>query len=339
MEFLSNLKWSNVLKGAVVALIAIVLIALGFSIITSTFKQSHSVQFAPSGIGMGAYDSGYDYDESADYKLSTRNVVGEAEPVPPGEPSPVVGDDAEDFEVTEYSASIETRQLEQDCDAIAGLKVHDYVVFENANEYDRGCSYSFKVKSDNVDEILAVVMGLNPRDFNENTFTIKQTIEDFTSEEEILLKKLETIDDTLEQATASYDELTELATRVQDVESLATIINSKINIIERLTQERINISARLENLQRAKAAQLDRLEYTYFYVSIYENRFVDWKQIKDSWKSAVQDFVWDINSIIRGISLDLVSGLLRTAQIALYLFILLVVVKYGWKAAKWMWRK
>ena len=50
-----------------------------------------------------------------DYALSPRNIS----PIPPMDGT--TGSDAEEFEVTSYSATVETRQLEQDCAVISGL--------------------------------------------------------------------------------------------------------------------------------------------------------------------------------------------------------------------------
>jgi len=120
---------------------------------------------------------------------------------------------------------------------------------------------------------------------------------------------------------------------------LAKIIDSKIGIIERLTQERININAQLERLERSKAEQLDRLDYTYFNVYVLENKFIDGDNLKDSWKIAVKSFIRDVNGVIQDITINLVSLLFLILQYIIYLFIILIVVKYGWRLAKYIWRK
>jgi len=108
--------------------------------------------------------------------LSIRNVASPS--VPPANNTITTGDNAEDFEVTDYSANIETRHLEDTCKQISGLKSRTDVIFENANEYDKGCSYNFKVKHSSVAEILAVIKSLDPKELNENTYTIKRLVDD-----------------------------------------------------------------------------------------------------------------------------------------------------------------
>jgi len=111
-------------------------------------------------------------------------TYGITSPIPPY-PGGSIGDNAEEFEVTEYFATIETRTLGRICQTVSGLKTKDYVIFENSSEYDKGCSYTYKVRHENVGEILGVLESLNPKELNENTYTIQKILEDFTSQEEI----------------------------------------------------------------------------------------------------------------------------------------------------------
>ena len=213
------------------------------------------------------------------------------------------------------------------------------MIFENSNEYDSGCNYYFKVEKEKVAEILSFVEDLNPRDLSENTHTIKKRIEDFTSQQEILERKQVTINETLESAIFAYDEITEIARQSRNADALASIIDSKVKIIERLTNERLNVSTQLDQLLRAKAEQLDRLEYTYFRVDVVENKFIDGQEIKDSWKWAVKDFFREINTIFQGITFGLISLVFIVLQYVAYFFILLLVAKYGWIVTKSIWKK
>jgi len=249
------------------------------------------------------------------------------------------GDDSEEFEVTQYSANIETRRLEETCGKISSLKSRDDVIFENSYEYEKSCNYIFKVKKDSVEGVLVVINDLDPKELNENTYTIKRLVDDYTSEVEILEKKMQSIEETLAGAVKAYDDVTQLATKTQDVESLAKIIDSKINIIEKLTQARINTGAELERLERAKSQQLDQLDYTYFNVYILENKFIDGQNLKDSWKAAVKSFVNDVNKVFQDITVNLVVVLLLILQYAIYLFIILIVAKYAWRLAKGIWAR
>jgi len=336
-----NLKPTNVLKLAGLAIVVIAVLAVAIKFITySVSPLVSSLSGNTNMVSQKMYDSyegaaemAYDSNSAS---LSARNVAPE---IMPTTSNNTPGNDAEEYEIKNYNANIETRNLEDTCNSIAGLKVRDDVIFENASKYEKSCSYTFKVKTDKVTEILDIIKTLDPKELNENIFTIKNVINDYTNEVEILEKKLASIESTLNNAVKAYDEITDVATRTQDANALAKIIDSKIQIIEKLTQEKINITTNLDRLARSKAEQLDRLEYTYFNVYIQENKFVDGENLKDSWKQAVKDFVYDTNKVIQDISINLVLVVLIILQYIVYFFIALFVAKYVWKFAKFVWKK
>lgn len=354
MEFpkISNLKTKDIFKviGAVLAVIIVVVFA--FRLIGSLFNfssfgiKSSLIQTAPAG-----FDSKFDISEeyaknTASYdgdsglaELSLRNVTGSDSSMVLIDNFGAIGDNAEEFEITEYNATIETRNLEKTCVEIAGLKLREDVIFERANEYEKSCHYVFKVKHGSVEAILSIIEALDPKELNENTYTIKNLVDDYTGEIEILENKMASIEKTLKSAVQAYDDITAIATRTENAESLAKIIDSKIGIIERLTQQKININAQLERLSRSKAEQLDRLEYTYFSAYVLENKFIDGQNLKDSWKTAIKSFIRDINEFAQDITVNLVLTLFLILQYIIYLFIVLIIAKYGWKFIKYFWKK
>ncbi len=249
------------------------------------------------------------------------------------------GNQAENFEVTQYNATIETRQFDKACAAIGGLKSREDVIFENASEYADGCNYTFKVNKDKTNEILALLKGMKPKELSGNTYTIQGQVSDYTGEIDILEKKLAAIDDTLGKAVSAYDQVAQVATGAKDVESLAKVIDSKINTIERLTQERIDINSQLDQIQRSKDQQVDRLNYTYFYVGVSNGGFVDWRNLKDSWNAAVKESVNKINQTIQNISINLIGFLFTLLQYAAYALVPLFLAKYGWRLTKHIWQK
>ncbi len=344
MQFLKDVDFKkplNLFKAAVVGLFGVVALVFVFSLINSsvrpflaTSKGEGVSSVAPSfygGVSMGevAMDSQKGMPIA---DLSYRNIA----PMPS---QTTIGNTAEDFEVTDYSAVIETRDKAEVCSQIANLKSLKHVIFENAQESDRNCNYTFKVEHARAGEILAVIKDLDPRDLSENTRTIKNQIDDFTSQTEILEKKRASIDETLKNALTAYDQITALAVKTQDASSLAKIIDSKVQLIERMTQERININQQLDYLTRAKTEQMDRLEYTYFNVSVYENKYLDGKNIKDSWQAAVKNFVFTVNKAIQDASINLIGLLFVLIPYFIYALIVLVAAKYGWRLITYIWKK
>ncbi len=330
-----NLSAGKIAKGFGIAFLGLMLLIFSFGAINTVLDSiSGNPQYISSGTGLGSrnfIESSF-MKSNSDSTLSMKNIVRDDGGFIPGM-------DAEDFELTEYRATIETRNLDKSCETILSLKEKDYVIFESSNDTDNSCNFRFKVKKDNVEEVLDVVRSLNPRDLNENIQSIKRQIDDFISEEEILKRKLETIDDTLSGAIVSYDEISKLATQTRDASSLATVIDSKIKILERLSQDKINTSAQLERISRMKAEQLDRLEYTYFYVNIYENKYIDVDQLRNSWKNSIKKFVVEMNGVAQDMSIGLVTLIAFTFQYLIYLLIIVLVAKFVWASIKRLWKK
>ncbi len=341
MEFLNkyDLTPKKILTIAGLALVGIIVVAFAVKLIGSSFgpilRKSQNETISALGLAGYSADSAKSMAVAggAMPELSARNIA----PMPPIDNGGTTGDTAERFEVTSYNSTVETRNLDKTCAAIAGLKPKDYVIFENANEYDHGCNYTFKVERDHAPEILAVVNGLNPKELVENTHTIKKQVDDYTSEIDILLKKKETIEDTLDNAISDYDEISKLATQTRDAETLAKIIDSKIRIIESLTNQRISVADQLDRLARAKADELDKVDYTYFYINIYENKFIDFENLADSWKAAIKKFVLDTNNIIQELSVGLITVIFMIVQYAIYLLLIILAAKYGWRLVKRIW--
>jgi len=358
MDFFKKFDTSpkNVLKMAAILCGGIFLIALIVSVGKSMFNSfgsdgmRFSVARSPGVVTTGnvMYDSGgfggqdiYTTKEVSSYSmgdaatLSIRNISPSTPPVYGG----TVGNMAEAFEVTDYTATVETRNIEETCKTVLDLKALSYVIFENSNESDVNCSYRFKVEKNRVAEILATIKSLDPKDLYENSYTIKQQVDDFTSQIEILETKKASIDETLRSAVAAYNEIARLAKDNQDVTSLTKIINSKLEMIERLTSESISINARLEQLSRSKSDQLDRVDYTYFSVNVYENKFIDFGSLGDSWKQALQDFFRTINKALQDATINVIAFVFLLVPYLMYLLIILVVVKYVWRIGKRIWKK
>ena len=306
-----------------------------FNLAPSSSKDSFSMQ-------SGNYDmSGPEgvvvskgYAPSATLQLSERNML-----MPGFDDGYAIGADAEDFEITEYNANIKTSRLEKVCGELEALKIKDYVIFENTDKNDKYCGYRFKVEKDKSAEILQIIADLKPENLYTNTSSIQKQIADFTSEEEILTKRLEQIELTLTEAQNAYNTVTQLAMRTSDVETLAKVINDKIVLIEKLTTERLNTKNNLDRLSQAKAKQLDKLNYTFFSVSVTENLIVDFKAIQDSWERELKNFANEFNILLQGITLKLMSFAMKLIQIAIYLILALFLAKYGWRFIKFVWNK
>ncbi|MDH5596931.1 MAG: hypothetical protein OEY44_02405 [Candidatus Peregrinibacteria bacterium] len=345
MSLFKHFDWSakSIAKVAGLALLGVAAIAVAVALISFSFRTIFSIgEVSYRSSTQGMMDGGYAYDMAMEEAAYGGNAVayGTKMMAPSIAPTPDFssGTDAENYEVKSYYASVETRKLDETCKSIGDLKAKDYVIFEDSNKNDDSCYYRFKVEKDKADEVVKLLEDMNPKTFDANIQSIKRNVEGIEDELEILKKQLTSIEETLENAQSAYDEISTLATRQQDAETLAKIIDSKLNLIERLTNQRLQTKNQIDRYNEVRADQLDRLNYTFFNVNIYENLLLDWKQIKDSWKYETQALVRNINSVFQAITLNLVTYLVRFAQVVLYLFISVFLLKFVWVGAKKIWK-
>ncbi|TSC62317.1 MAG: Uncharacterized protein G01um101448_285 [Parcubacteria group bacterium Gr01-1014_48] len=357
MEFIKNLHLESVSMPKKIALLAVLILIV--AVVLSVIKMVLSNTFGISQGGFGSsivpsfsydayredYDRSYGVAEGAPNYNATKSLgssfVPSAMPLPPIPPYPqdvTPGNDAEDFEITSYDALIQANgESSDECASILALKSREDIVFENSTESKTGCSYTFKVENATASEVLAIIKSLNPKSLDENTYTIKRTITGLMSEIDILTKKLASIEATLEQALNAYDEISRIATADKDAESLAKIIDSKVNLIERLSVERINIQNQITTIQRSYSDQLDHLNYTVFTVSVFEQKVVDFEQIGDSWIAELRTFFAGLNTTLQQMTIGILSFLINFAYYALIFVIMLYVAKYGWRMTKTFW--
>lgn len=344
MEFFKNFDFKNVpvLKIIGIVLLVIVLGAVVVSLVGAGLNSARGKPYNGDNYGVGGgYAEPSGVPEFAGKRVYDGAYTDELYPIPPPTTGQqyVPGTDAESFEITEYTAYIKTARLEKVCGNVEALKARKEVIFQDSRRFNHGCSYVFKVANDKAGEIRKEIEALKPETFQESVETIKPQLDDQLTQEQILNRKLVSIEETLVMAQKAYDEVGRLATRAQNVDSLAKIIDSKLNLIRQLTQERIAIREQLDRIAKAKSDLLDRLNYTVFHVNIDEVVIVDLKVLKDSWMNELRNTVFTINMIIQDVSTGLVTYLLRIIQIAVYLVIALLVIKYGWRSGKYLWLK
>ncbi len=307
-------------KFAIKTVLALVIIFVVFSII------KNQAPLARDGVMMGqdAYISDMvtrDYAEGASKEMAIDPIM----PVPT--PIAAPGTDAESYEVQDYFVSIETGNGERDCTTLMTLKGREDVIFESVNESLYGCNVSFKVKKDAVDSVLSFLEELDPREVNENTYTIKREVSQLETQMDILKTKLESLDAALKDAMTSFAEVEAAARRSGDVASLAQVTESKINAIERINASRLEVTTEIDRLERAKTETLDRMEYVYFGVNVYENEWVRGSDIKDSWVASVQQLIRDLNGFLQDLTVGFVQFALMGVKYTLYASVLYIIAR------------
>lgn len=338
MDF-KSFDWSFKSIAKILGLVAVGIIVFGMALSLIAFAFRTMFMGESSSYDRNYYNGGMMNEMATSDSTSIQSLSKQVVIPPTPGTEPTSGDTAEDLEIREHNGTIKTRKLDETCGTISELKALDYVVFENANEGKTSCYYSFKVKIEKENEILAKIKALNPESFDTQIYTIKKIVDDYDSELDILQKKLASIETTLADAQKTYDDLQVLATDKEDIESLAKIIDSKLNLINTLTQQRIEIRTEIDQFNKAKSEQLDRLNYAYFNLNIYEDLYFDFEAIKNSWKYEIKDFVNNFNELLQGISIQLARYVLNFIVGTIYFLISMGMLKIVWLFTKKIWVK
>jgi len=336
MNLFENFDWSIKSIGKVIGVfllgaltLSIVLSMIGFSLRTIFTTPSNNQTVGYGGQSEKAYDSNEMTDSMM---LSKSNII-------PPTPDYSTGSDAENFEIKTYNATINTNRLIDTCATINALKSRTDVVFESTNQNENNCNFRFKVEKEKSEEILKIINDLNPDSIDENIQTIKDNIDGYNDQLDIYTKKLEAIEDTLLKAQDAYDEVSKLAVEKENVESMTNIINNKLTLIEKLTTERLNIKEQIDMYSRNKTRELDRLKYSFFNISIYKDQIFNWKELKNSWKYEFKSLITNFNEALQGMSVNLLTYMIRFVQVAIYFFISLFLLKFIWIITKKVWNR
>jgi len=357
-EQIINFDWS--LKSIVKASVAIVVIVIAVAIVLGVFKSVAG--------GLFGYESRGDYNynersvaqnfvgevmeefgfDGANTKVSSMGRGGAVssdmammEPGMPPMPYDEGGPDAEDYERRNYNASYQTRKFEETCAAVGALKPLEYVVFDNSNKSEDWCNYTFRADVEHEEEVIAKLKELNPRDFDINTSTIERSIEYSDSELAMQERRLESTQQTLDQAEVAFNGLITKATREGDTKTLSEVINNKISTIDRLTQQLLNTQERIDRLTKGRGEQIEQIEYAHFNVSVSKVTFFDGQQFKDEWKRNIQEMVSEMNATLLALTVGLIAFALGAIQFIVFAAVsvvgIVVFSKIMWTVIKRIW--
>ena len=246
---------------------------------------------------------------------------------------------AEDFELTSYQVTIESRNIEEDCQSIQSLKADESIIFLSANTSKDSCSFSFKAEKQSAKKAIAVIKALDPKNFIENVRTIEDTLISYDKRKEILETELATIQKILDDALVSYEALSKLAITTGSVTNLRQAIYDKVDIIERLTQKKLSIEQELRQTGDAISSNKGEMQYEQFSVSIYKNTFVDKEALISSWKYEVKQFINEINASAQALTIGLIMFIFMLVKYILYFLVIVVIVKYLKKIVVYIWKK
>jgi len=241
------------------------------------------------------------------------------------------------YEARSYDVRYRVRDLDMLCNQIEQFKPLPHVVFEQQMRNEHTCYYHFKVTQGYASATVSWLLARDPDDLTASTDVVKKQLVRYSSQMDILLQKQEVIEQTLQDTLSAYGELIDLATRANDIESLTKVVDSKLAMVQKLSQQRLTLAQQIGVLTRQQADLQDRVDFVSFAVRVEQYDILDLVSLKNSWMNELRAFVVTINSTLQRFTLHLIENLFALALLLVYAVILLVLVKHGWREVKRFW--
>lgn len=317
--------WRIVAVGAIgVVVLAIVIGLVGITMRTA-FRHEQSV-------GTYRYDSGM--------VNRNREKTFSVSAVPNTPPAPIDMQTVrmdEGPSVDTYAASIRTNKSDRLCDALASWREHDYITFLSVERNPHDCTFIFKTSHNDAPGIVRALQELNPVAFSSRMQSVPQAQYDTKEQELVLADQLASLRDTLADTDAQYKELMRAAGESGDADAIADAIQNRTEQVQRLSAQALDVSSQLAALAQQHAGTTSEEQDAFFTVYVRDRNIIDVSELCDMWAKHMQRFVVTVNDIIAGVTIGMLSFLLRIVEIGFYIGVILVVAKIGYQLVKKLW--
>lgn len=286
-----------------------------------TFKNSLS---ATDSAGSRMYQ-----DEMAD-----TSVYYPTTPTPQGYTSGL-----ETHETTNYSVTGSTKAFDSVCATLEELKSDLGIHFKNLNTSLNNCSATFYVEEAKVAGVVSGLKQYQDLKLSRSTVSVTQHKKRIESQTAILEQQLVSTQKLLTEAEKDFADLTNFAKKSNDADAYAKAIKGKIDLIDTLTQRKIQFTSQLNNYYQQAADLNERLGVVEFSVNISRFDPIYPNENLRKWQNAWNELSDTFIETLIGLTAFFGVFLLWTARITVYLLVLLVIVRGLWKFVKLLWSK
>ncbi|MCK9272760.1 hypothetical protein M0P65_04415 [Candidatus Gracilibacteria bacterium] len=338
-----NLDFKTIAKfiGIAVLVVVFLLIVLGIlsslmSVISSNFlggssnlnRQTTSIYPPSSGMNFGASKS-MEGAVSDSINYTESNVP---ENVPNG-----------NYDVKSYSVSIDSSNVEVDCNyLLAGLN-KDYIKKDQVNQAKHYCSFNIKVLKGKEGEFIAFLQTFKVKDLSTNISNIVKSYINLSDKIEEAKKRLTEVEDLLQNSKTSYDELWNSLkiknVSAESIDALNKIILNKSELISKFSKERSTLIDMINSYTKQKQDYDEQIKYIDFYISVSERKLFDWENIKDGWYSDYKELILVFNDTVKNLSVNLISFLFKTINVVIYAVLSIFFILIGGKGLYKMGRR
>lgn len=254
-------------------------------------------------------------------------------------PEPDTGyNNLEAYETTDYNISARTRQFDEFCSSVRALKIQDQFDFRNISETSNHCSATFYTEEEHVGTVLATFEQFSGVDVNRNTNSVTRQRDRLESQTDILQQQLASVERTLAAAETDFDSVIAIARTEGNASELANAIRQKLQMVDSLTQRKINLTSQLSNLYRQAQDLEERIDAVQFYVSASPVIHSSPGEHERKWANAWHELTDAFTQTLIGLTTGLGIFLLAVIQYGVYILIVIVILRYLWKFLRKLWK-
>lgn len=258
----------------------------------------------------------------------------------PPEPAPSgYTADLETYETTSYSVTARTKQFDELCDTVTSLKADTQIHFKSISRSTNNCRATFFVEENAAATVLNTLNTFNGVEYTRNTTSVTRHRQQIQSQTTILQQQLASIQRSLTAAETQFDEIAEFAKENKDAATLSQAISQKLNNINTLTQQKINLVSRINNLYQQAADLEERMNVVQFDVNINRSNPIYPNQESQKWEKAWKQLSDTYTDTLIGLTAFFGIFLLGAIKYILYLLVIIVILRGLWKFIQLVWNK
>jgi len=317
-------------------IIGLLLLAVVAAVLLGSLNSSRSTGFSADYVSNSPQGL---FQESvvASRALAPKIAGDYGAPIYPTTPTSGYVPNLEDFETTNYNLSGRLRDLSTACDTLTTLKADNRFHFKSLSTNLNSCYATFYTEEAFVREAINSLQ-FSGVTVSRNTQSVTRHRENIASQASIIRQQLASVESTLAEAELAYDDIAVFAREERDVSEYSQAIDAKLRQIDQLTNRKISLTSQLDSIAQQAADLEERIGVVEISVNYSRSYTLNPDKTSRAWEQA-----WETLSdtwINFGIGLTAYFGifLLYTLQYGLYLLVLILLARFGWKAVRMIWK-
>ena len=306
----------------ILVVLYIIIVGITSFLATSTGLSSNDFSYSIPRGGIGGGTNGMSAPALDGYTMESESSYYMPTPAPSEYTA-----DLEKYETTAYSVTARTKQFDEVCDMLTSLKSDTQVHFKSLNESTNNCRATFFVDENKASEVLNNLTAFSGVEYTRNTVSVTRHRQQIQSQTDILKQQLASVQRSLTAAETQFDEIADFARQNKDAATLSQAINQKLNNINNLTQQKINLTSQLNRLYQQAADLNERMDVVQFDVNINRSNPIYVGKYEREWEAAWENLKDTYNQTLINLSAFFGTFLLIVLQGIIYLLVLIVVLR------------